>query len=231
MTELLINGVFVGQPKVLGYQRGEPVLSGITKERTGEAHLELSEVNLAGDAQADLSVHGGPDKAVYAYPAEHYRGWVADAFDLEPGSVGENLSVLGADEETVRIGDVWTWGDAVVEVSQPRTPCYKLGMRTQRRDIIPAMINSGRSGWYLRVRQPGTVPTTGALTLVDRDEASPTISELYLISFANPANLDAEQRAAYLELAHRAVKAPALAEQFRHGLSGKLLRLEARDAG
>ncbi|AXB48755.1 sulfurase [Amycolatopsis albispora] len=228
---MLINGVFVGQPSVLGYQRGEPVLSGITKARTGEAHLELSEVNLAGDAQADLSVHGGPDKAVYAYPAEHYRGWAADAFDLEPGAVGENLSLLGADESTIRIGDVWSWGDAVVEVSQPRTPCYKLGMKTGRRDLIPAMIDSGRSGWYLRVRQPGTVPTNGSLTLVERDEASPTITELYLISFANPSNLDAGQRAAYLDLARRAVKAPALAEQFRHGLLGKLQRVEARDAG
>ncbi|UJW35022.1 MOSC domain-containing protein [Saccharothrix sp. AJ9571] len=231
MTELLINGVFVGQPSVLGHQRGEPVLSGITKTRTGEAQLELSEVNLTGDGQADLSVHGGPDKAVYAYPAEHYEGWVADAFDLEAGAVGENLSVLGAEEDTIRIGDVFSWGEAHVEVSQPRTPCYKLGMKTGRKDIIPAMIDSGRSGWYLRVRRTGTVPTTGALTLLDRDEASPTISELYLVLYANPANLDDGQRAAYLELARRAVKAPALSEQFRQGLTGKLLRVEARDAG
>jgi MOSC domain-containing protein YiiM len=225
MEELRIEGVFVGTPGVLGERRGAPVYSAITKHRVTEPELKLDELNLAGDRQADLTVHGGPDKAVYSYPAEHYPDWAGEDFAVPHGTFGENVSTRGADERTVRIGDVWAWGDALLEVSQPREPCYKLAMKAGRKEIVPAMIGSGRSGWYLRVRRPGTVPTTGSLRLVERDPASPTIAEVYLTSFANAAEYDGAKFAAYRELAERVIAAPALAARYRDGLRSKLLRL------
>ncbi|WP_020670277.1 MOSC domain-containing protein [Amycolatopsis nigrescens] len=220
-----VEGVFVGRPSVLGTQRGEPVYSAITKHRVDAAELRLTELNLDGDDQADRTVHGGPDKAVYAYPAEHYRDWAADSFELAPGAVGENVSCTGADERTVRIGDVWQWGDALVSVSQPRSPCFKLAMKAGRKDVVPAMIDSGRSGWYLRVLRPGLVPTSGPMVLAERDLACPTVAEVYLVSFANGAKLDDAQRAAFRELAERVTGAPGLAERYRQGLLKKLAKL------
>ncbi|WP_158889269.1 MOSC domain-containing protein [Amycolatopsis anabasis] len=229
MDELEIEGVFVGKPSLLGEQRGMPVRSAITKHRVTARQLALDELNLAGDDQADRTVHGGVDKAVYVYPAEHYDGWVADSFALEPGSVGENVSVRGADERTVRLGDVWEWGDALVEVCQPRTPCFKFALKAGRKDAIPAMIDSGRSGWYLRVLRPGTVPTSGRMRLVERDPASPTLAEVYLVYFANPGALG-DRLPAYRALGERIVAAPALAAQFRAGILRKLMRLDGGHA-
>jgi MOSC domain-containing protein YiiM len=228
MDDVTVSGVFVGRPSLLGKRRDVPVYSAIVKTRVDADNLELTELNLDGDRQADLSVHGGPDKAVYAYPSEHYRAWSADSFALEPGAVGENLSLAGADESTVRIGDVWAWGDALVEVSQPRTPCFKLAMRTGRKDVLPALIDSGRSGWYLRVLRPGRVPTSGRIALVERDLASPSIAEVCAASFANVAKLDPAQREAYRRLAAVMVSLPKLSERYRAGLLKKLERLDDR---
>jgi MOSC domain-containing protein YiiM len=230
MDELAVRDVFVGRPSLLGHRRDTPVYSAIAKARVGVGSLELTELNLEGDQQADLSVHGGPDKAVYVYPAEHYQGWSTDSFSLGPGGVGENVSLSGAEEDTVRIGDVWAWGNALLEVSQPRTPCFKLAMRTGRKDVIPAMIDSGRTGWYLRVLRPGRVPTSGAMTLVERDPASPTVKDMCVISFANVARLDATQREAYLRLAERAVSMPKLSAQYRARLLAKLGRRSSKGA-
>ncbi|WP_342670889.1 MOSC domain-containing protein [Pseudonocardia acaciae] len=217
-------GVYVGRPAVLGSRRGRPVYSGIVKHPVAAAELALTEVNLDGDEQADLSVHGGPDKAVYSYPAEHYPGWRAEPepYELYPGMVGENVSTSGADEWSVRIGDRWAWGTAVVEVSQPRSPCYKLAMRVGRQEMIAAMLRTGRCGWYLRVARTGRVPTEGPMTLVERDESAPTVGEVYLAANVRAGELDPGQHRRLLE---RAVRAPALAEGWRHGLGAKLARL------
>jgi MOSC domain-containing protein YiiM len=121
----------------------------------------LSSVNLDGDGQGDLSVHGGPDKAVYAYPSEHWEWWTSTAGGsaFGPASFGENLSTSGATESDVCIGDRWMWGDAVLEVCQPRTPCYKLALHRGTAEVGRQMRATGRSGWYLRVLTPGEVPT------------------------------------------------------------------------
>jgi MOSC domain-containing protein YiiM len=225
--DLTVREVFVGKPSVLGTQRGTPVYSAITKARATAASLALSDVNLDGDEQADLSVHGGPDKAVYAYPVEHYPAWSAEGFELSIGDAGENLSLSGADENTVRIGDVWSWGDAVVQVSQPRSPCFKLAMKTGRKDIIPALIESGRTGWYLRVLETGRVLTSGAMTLVERKMERPTVAEVSMLAFANVAQFEVGRRDAYLRLAENALlRTPELAEQFRSGVLSKVARLE-----
>src|SRR4051794_39780264 len=126
-----LAAVNVGTPTVLAVARGENVYSGIRKAPVPpSALLWLSSLNLAGDGQADLSVHGGPDKAVYAYPSEHLGPWTEELAegDLGPAAFGENLSTIGVEEADVRIGDEWSWGDAHLQVCQPRWPCFKLAL-------------------------------------------------------------------------------------------------------
>ncbi|QKV78084.1 MOSC domain-containing protein [Amycolatopsis sp. Hca4] len=225
-----VDGVFVGEPSVLGYRRERPVLSAITKARVTVPELALTELNLDGDRQADLTVHGGVDKAVYVYPAAHYPAWAADGVGAEPGGFGENVSLSGVTEDDVRIGDVWAWGDALVQVSQPRQPCFKLAMKTGRKDITPLMIDSGRCGWYLRVLRPGTVPTAGPVELAERSDG-PTITEVYLISFANYGQLPEDKVDAALDLADRVLAAPALSAAYRDGVQSTVDRWRARRAG
>ncbi len=222
--------MYVGEPSVLGYRRERPVLSAITKAPVTVPELTLTELNLDGDRQADLTVHGGPDKAVYVYPAEHYPAWAADGFEASAADFGENISLTGVTEDDVRIGDVWAWGDALVQVSQPRSPCYKLAMKTGRRDVAPLMIDSLRCGWYLRVLRPGTVPTAGALELVERADA-PTIAEVYVVSFANYGQLPPEKIEAALDFADRVLATPALAEQWSAGIQSTVDRWRTRHAG
>lgn len=158
--------VNVGLPSLLGLHRGRPVMSGMVKHTVPAGELTLTRVNLGGDGQADLSLHGGPDKAVYAFPTEHLAWWSSElGQDLGPAAFGENLSTSGWDEDSVCIGDRWRWGDALLEVCQPRWPCFKLAMHRKRGDIGETMRASGRTGWYLRVLDEGTVPVSGPLAV------------------------------------------------------------------
>ncbi|WP_370934021.1 MOSC domain-containing protein [Amycolatopsis sp. cg13] len=218
---LSLKDVYVGEPTVLGHQRDQPVLSAIRKTRVADAELALSELNLTGDRQADLSVHGGPDKAVYVYPVEHYPVWTDEGYSVAHGDFGENLSVQGALESDVRIGDIWAWGDALVQIAQPRHPCFKLAMRTGRKDVVPAMIDTRRCGWYLRVLRPGTVPTAGPLEVVERAEG-PTVGETFLAAAANYARLP--EPGPMLELADRVLSTDALPEGYRKGIQSKVDR-------
>ncbi|MDT7725196.1 MAG: hypothetical protein QOI21_1772 [Actinomycetota bacterium] len=229
--DLEFSGVFVGRPSVLGVVRDRPIYSAITKMRVAVPALALTELNLDGDDQADRTVHGGVDKAVYVHPATNYTAWRADGFAVSASDMGENVTVAGADENVVRIGDVWAWGEARVQVSQPRMPCFKLAMKTGRKDIIPAMIDSGRSGWYLRVLEIGEVPTSGGMTLVSRLPEAPTLAEVYIVSFANVANLGKERREAYFRLAEKVLAVSELAASYRDGVESKVERWETRDAG
>ncbi|HEX6420979.1 MAG TPA: MOSC domain-containing protein [Acidimicrobiales bacterium] len=223
---LRVVAVFVGRPRVIGQVRGELVESGIAKSRVDDATLRLSETNLAGDRQADLSVHGGPDKAVYVYPSEHYVAWQEDGFTLDVGGVGENVALAGATEHDVRVGDVWRWGTALVQVSQPRAPCFKLALHAGRKDIGPRMIATGRCGWYLRVLAPGTVPTGGPLELVERDERAPTVHDAFTAVFGGDRRGDGggdgpgrvDRAARHRALVARVLAAPALAAAWRQPL-------------
>ena len=151
-------------PEYLGQFRGQPIRSGIAKKPVTAEHLWLDRLNLEGDAQADLEVHGGPDKAVYAYPSEHLPAWSEElGQELGPAPFGENLSTAGGTEDDVCIGDRWFWGDAVLEVCQPRSPCFKLTMHRGRGDIGRLLRTSNRTGWYLRVLEPGRVPVAGPI--------------------------------------------------------------------
>ena len=180
MTEVRLLSVNVGRPSFLGYHRGRPVISGIAKKPvTGDA-LALDHINLEGDGQADREVHGGVDKAVYAYPSEHLAAWSVDlGEDLGPAAFGENLTVAGWLEEDVRIGDRWRWGDALLEVCQPRWPCYKLALYRGNGKVGPRLRETGRTGWYLRVLQPGRVPVAGPITVAERHPAGVTVRDVH----------------------------------------------------
>jgi MOSC domain-containing protein YiiM/ferredoxin-NADP reductase len=161
--------VFAGRVAPLG---PKSVRSAFLKDRTDRAVLVKS-LGLEGDEQADLAVHGGVDKAVYAYPSTNYPLW-HDEFPEHvqiwgPGSLGENLTLSGFDEASVNIGDVFKIGSAVLEVTQPRKPCFKLALRfdgDQR--IAPRMIREGRTGWYFRVIQEGHLAAGDQVELLDR---------------------------------------------------------------
>lgn len=174
-VELL--SVRVTQPRTIGTQRsGEPVQSAIDKQVVSADSLELSDLNLMGDRQADLVNHGGPDKAVYVYPADHLPRWNDELrVEFGPGTFGENLTITGTDERAVRIGDVWAWGDALLQVSQPRQPCYKLAMISGQPAIGRHMVETGWTGWYLRVLRPGTVPVAGPILVMERHPSAVTV--------------------------------------------------------
>ena len=172
--------VNVGLPAFLALHRGRPVRSGIAKRPVESETIEVGQLNLDGDGQADLEVHGGEDKAVYAYPSEHIATWSDErGEDLGPAAFGENLTVAGWLESDVCIGDLWAWGDAVLEVCQPRWPCYKLGLHRGDQKILAQLRNSGRTGWYLRVLQTGTAPVAGPIKVAVRHPAGVTVSEVH----------------------------------------------------
>jgi MOSC domain-containing protein YiiM len=147
--------LLVSMPKTVVF-KGRVVETGIFKTPV-EGQVKLTKLNLDGDAQADLTVHGGPDKAVYAYPFEHYSWWQSQMPDVDfpYGKFGENLTTEGLLENEVCIGDEFQIGSAIIKVSQPRLPCYKLGVKFGRNDVIKRFMQSGFSGIYFSVIQEG----------------------------------------------------------------------------
>lgn len=155
--------------------------SGIFKTPVRQA-VWVGRNGLDGDAQADLRVHGGPEKALHQYPAGNYA-LLAKAFpevidDLVPGSLGENLSVDGWDESTVCIGDIFQLGDAVIQVSQPRTPCWKIDSRFGLEGMTEYIHDRGLTGWYFRVLKEGLVAPGGEFSLIERDAREMTVEQL-----------------------------------------------------
>jgi MOSC domain-containing protein YiiM len=163
-----IVSVQVGHVAALGPRQ---VPSAFVK-RPISGRVMVEPLGLVGDQQADPRVHGGPDKAVYCYPIERYAKWLAERPSAEallvPGGFGENLTTLGFDEDGVCIGDILRIGSVTAQVTQPRTPCFKLGLRFEDARMLRAMTRSGRSGWYLRVLEPGLVETGASITTIDR---------------------------------------------------------------
>lgn len=142
--------------------------------------VRVGPLGFDGDEQADQSVHGGPEKAVYFYPAEHYPRWAADvprhAPTLVPGGFGENLTVSMLDEETVCIGDTFTVGTAQMQVTQPRQPCFKLGLRFGDNSLGKIMMQTGRTGWYARVLKGGHVQAGDEVVTVARPNPTWTVA-------------------------------------------------------
>jgi len=179
--EIEIRSVQVARPSVLGATAaGDDVWSAIVKAPVTAPTLTLSTINLDGDDQADRTVHGGPDKAVYVYSADHFDAWSAELDrPIGAGWFGENVTVAGITELDAHIGDRWAWGDALLEICQPRWPCYKLTMRAGIRDIGHRMKTTARTGWYLRVIEPGVVPTSGEITVVSRHPATVAVADAH----------------------------------------------------
>ncbi len=169
----------VGEPRLVTY-RGMSFRTGIFKEPVDQP-LTLKKLNFAGDGQADLSAHGGIDKAVYCYPFEHYDFWRREIgrADLPMGQFGENVTTAGLLENELRIGDILRMGTAVVQVSEPRIPCYKLVMRMDAGgDFSVRFLAANRTGFYCRVLEEGVVKRSDAITLMSRDTSSPTVREV-----------------------------------------------------
>ena len=184
MMKLQLLSVNVGLPHVIGTLHGEAVLSGIAKKPVVSDQVMVRATNIDGDGQADLTVHGGSDKAVYAYPAAHWPWWDGEKkLACVPATFGENLTLADVDETQVRIGDRFSWGQSVLEVSQPRAPCFKLALHTARADVPFAMTTSGRCGWYLRVLLEGAAPVRGELECVLESDG-PTVREAFASVFA-----------------------------------------------
>jgi len=204
--------VNVGLPREVAW-KGRSVSTGIFKEPV-QGRVMLRRLNLDGDRQADLSVHGGADKAVYAYPAEHYNYWRDELTGMEMpfgpfGMFGENFTTEGLVEEAVNIGDRFRIGTAELVVTQPRLPCYKLGLKFGRDDMVKRFLASGRTGFYFSVPREGEVEAGDAVTLMERDPnhvAVPDITRLYVSK---------RYSAAEVETLHRATRVDALPESWR----------------
>jgi MOSC domain-containing protein YiiM len=201
-----IVSVNVGTPREVRW-KGRSVLTGIFKEPV-EGAVKVRALNLDGDGQADLTVHGGRDKAVYAYGSEHYDYWRNDLpeMNLPFGMFGENLTTEGLFEDAVNIGDRLRIGSVLFEVTQPRMPCYKLGLRFGSDDIIKKFLQSERSGIYFAVLEEGEIKVGDAIELVSRDENQITVRDITRLYTTERGNL---------ELLRRAIKVEALPESWR----------------
>ncbi|BAY27737.1 MOSC domain-containing protein [Calothrix sp. NIES-2100] len=198
--------VNVGLPREVSW-KGKTVTTGIFKEPISE-RVMLRTLNLDGDGQADLTVHGGVDKAAYAYPCEHYDYWRNELPDvaLSWGAFGENFTIVGLKEDGINIGDRFRIGTAEVMVTQPRLPCYKLGIKFGRTDIVKLFLASRLTGFYFSVVQEGEVGAGDTLELVHQDENQITVADITRL-YLHETN-DSEQL-------HRVVKLSALPASWR----------------
>ena len=203
----------VGRPRLVVY-RGKTINTGIFKQPIS-GPVQLQSLNVDGDRQADLSVHGGIYKAVYAYPSEHYPFWRQEIpdVDLPWGMFGENLTTAGLSEDELHVGDRLRIGSSIVMVRQPRTPCYKLAAKFQRDDIIERFLLSGRSGFYFSVEQEGSVAAEDAFELLTRNPDAITISEMNRLFVREKYNQD---------LLRKAVHTAALPENWREYFAERL---------
>ncbi len=218
-SKVRVISVNVGQPRKL-HLNGEIVETGIYKAPV-QGRVAVRRLNIDGDRQADLTVHGGVDKAVYAYPVEHYEYWLEQfpAMDLPWGMFGENLSISGLFEDTVHIGDQFQVGTARLMVTQPRLPCYKLGIKFEREDIIRRFLVSGRTGFYFAVLEEGEVAAGDEIDLLQCDEHKVTIADIVSLYRQDKYNV---------ELMQRVIAVEALPEEWREYFQERLDRVTGR---
>src|SRR5207253_9189703 len=183
--------VNVGLPREITVG-GKTVKTSIWKNPI-QGRVHVSTLNLDGDEQSDLTVHGGVDKAVYVYPSEHYAFWRDElpGADLHWGAFGENFTAEGAlDDKAVHIGDRFRIGSAEFVVTQPRMPCFKLGIRFGRADIIKRFLHSGRNGFYFAVAKEGEVAAGDSIELIARDKNGVTVADIVELYTADAAKQD-----------------------------------------
>jgi MOSC domain-containing protein YiiM len=210
-----------GLPREVSWH-GRSVTTGIYKEPV-EGPVALRKLNLDGDRQADLSVHGGKEKAVYCYPAEHYNYWKTElpGHALPIGVFGENFTTEGLAEDSVYIGDRFSIGSAEVVVTQPRLPCYKLSIRLGLDDMVQRFLSSGRTGFYLAVTREGEVAPNDEIISISRDLRSVSVSEIARLYFAKAYNRND------LRLLRQALNVEALSEDWKEYFEEKLNHLRA----
>lgn len=198
--------VNVGLPREVD-SRGRKIRTSIWKTAV-EGRVRVNRLNLEGDRQADLSVHGGPEKAVYAYPSEHYEYWGREfpGMDLRWGAFGENFTTEGILEGDVRIGDGFRVGSAEFRVTQPRMPCHKLGVRFGRDDMVKRFLRSGRTGFYLAVVREGEVTRGDSIEFTTRSDHGVTVADISALYTHDADNQD---------LLRRAIELPALPDSWR----------------
>jgi MOSC domain-containing protein YiiM len=185
----------VARPRLTVY-RGETINTGIFKKPVS-GRIALRTLNLDGDQQADLTVHGGPYKAVYAYPSEHYEYWQRQlpGMDLPWGIFGENFTTVGLSEDELHVGDRFRIGSSTLMVRQPRMPCYKLAARFQRDDVIERFLSSGRSGVLFSVEEEGEVGNGDSFDLISQNQDGITIAEMNRLFVREKYNHDLLQKA------------------------------------
>jgi len=207
----------VARPRLVVYH-GATINTGIFKQPVS-GPVQLRTLNLDGDRQADLSVHGGPYKAVYAYPSEHYDYWRRELpdTDLPWGLFGENFTTTGLSEDELHIGDRLQIGSAVLMVRQPRMPCYKLAAKFQHDDMIERFLHSARSGFYFSVEQEGEVAAGNSFKFLSSDSDSITIAEMNRLFAKDQDKYDRS-------LLQKAMNTSALPEDWREYFAPRLQR-------
>jgi MOSC domain-containing protein YiiM len=213
-SDMKLISVNVGLPRVV-MSNGDPVSTGIFKEPVA-GRVMLRTLNLDGDPQADLSVHGGLSKAVYVYPSEHYGYWTHEfpEMKLPWGMFGENFTTARLLESELNIGDKFRVGSAIVMATEPRMPCYKLGIRFGRSDVVKRFLASERTGFYFAVLQEGDVGVGDPVELIERSKDSFKLSDTTALYTHEKHNVG---------LLRRAIEVGALPESwksyFRHRLA------------
>lgn len=212
--------VNVSLPKAIPHERGT-VSTGIFKEPVAD-RVMLRTTNLDGDGQADLENHGGIEQAVYVYSVENYDYWRREigpaAFAF--GQFGENFTVERMLEDDIHIGDVFRVGDALVEVTQPRTPCFKLGIKMDMVEFPKQFLASGRVGFYLRVLEEGEVGAEDVFQRTGRDPEQVSVREMSRLLFFDPTNLEG---------ARRALRVRALSPRWRDSFRERLAKVSASE--
>jgi len=206
----------VGKPELV-IVNDQPVSTSIFKEPIAD-RVMLRTLNLDGDRQADLSVHGGPYKAVYVYPSEHYLFWKHELPEMELpwGMFGENLTTTGLLETETHIGDRFRVGSAEVKVTQPRMPCYKLAIRFERNDIIKRFLVSERTGFYLSVLKEGEVGAGDEFELLERNTSDVRVVDVVRLYSSDKRDLD---------LLRRAIASESLPNSWREHFRERLRKL------
>ncbi len=212
-----VLSVNVGTPKQYDWM-GQAVTTSIFKSPV-EGEVAVTRLDIAGDEQSDLTVHGGVDKAVYVYPHEHYAYWIEHGIKpLTMGNFGENLTIEGLLEADIHLGDELEIGSARFVVTQPRLPCYKLQVRFNRPEMTKVFYRSRRFGFYLKVAREGTLAADAAIGIVHRDDNAVSVADLIAL-YTGEKNDN--------ELLQRAIAVDALPEGWREDLQQRVAHKRA----
>jgi MOSC domain-containing protein YiiM len=226
MSTPFVKQLFAGKVKQIGDPGASNPMdrqweSGIFKKEV-QGKMWLGETGLTGDEVADKKNHGGPEKAIFTYPVNHYEFW-KNELELDSigiGAMGENLAVIYLDEDSVCIGDIYQFGDSVIQVSQPRRPCWKPARRFQMIDFALHIQNTGRTGWYFRVLKEGYVQGEVELILLERPYPEWSIAKCNEVMYVKRDDLKLAKELASCEL---------LASNWKQTLTKRLSREESTD--